>query len=155
MSQLWETTKSFYEEDEWPLITREETRVLQSSFRGKNGQWNCFVKVLEEQSFIIFYSMASVTVPEGKRYAAAEFITRANYGMYIGNFEMDFSDGEVRFKTSVDVENTAEIRALLKQITYANVTTMDRYLPGLMAICYGTTSPEDAVAMVERPATDA
>jgi len=33
-----------------------------------------------------------------------EFLTRANYGLNIGNFEMDFQDGEIRFKTAIDVE---------------------------------------------------
>jgi hypothetical protein len=155
MTTLWERTKKFYEEDQWPLMEREDLGILRSNFEGKNGMWPCVVRVLEEQCFVLFYSTASMKVPEGKHYAAMEFLTRANYGLYIGNFELDLSDGEVRYKTSVDVEGTPEIGALLKQITYANVTTMDRYLPGLMAVCYGNVSPEDAIAMVEQRKQDA
>ena len=32
----------------------------------------------------------------------AEFLTRANYGIMIGNFEMDFNDGEVRYKGALE-----------------------------------------------------
>ncbi len=32
-----------------------------------------------------------------------EFITRANYGLPSGNFEMNYDTGEVRFRTSVFV----------------------------------------------------
>ena len=42
--------------------------------------------------------------PEEMRVPMAEFLTRANYGLRIGNFEMDFEDGEVRYKSSVDFE---------------------------------------------------
>jgi hypothetical protein len=31
-----------------------------------------------------------------ERAPPAEFITRANYGLIIGNFELDFEDGEIR-----------------------------------------------------------
>lgn len=30
----------------------------------------------------------------------AEFLTRANYGLVFGNFEMDMHDGEIRYKPS-------------------------------------------------------
>jgi len=43
-------------------------------------------------------------VISSKRGAVAEFINRANYGIIIGNFEMDFADGEIRYKTSIDVQ---------------------------------------------------
>ena len=80
-------------------------------------------------------------------------MTRANYGLIIGNFEMDFSDGEVRYKTSIDVEDEDEDDrlsvALIKNLVYANVLTMDRYLPGVMSIIYGDVSPAQAIAQME------
>ncbi len=69
--------------------------------------------------------------------AIAEFITRANYGLVIGNFELDFSDGELRYKTAIDVEDDNLSFALIKQMVYANVIIMDKYLPGIMAVIEG------------------
>ena len=80
----------------------------------------------------------------------AEFITRANYGMIIGNFELDFSDGEVRYKTSIDVEGAELVPAVIRQLVYANVLTMDRYLKGIMAVAFGGVDPEMAVKSVEQ-----
>ena len=39
--------------------------------------------------------------------------------------------------------------ALIKQLVYANVLTMDRYLPGIMAIIYSDTPPIDAINDIE------
>jgi hypothetical protein len=97
----------------------------------------------------VFYSVSPVNVPEHKRPEIAEFITRANYDMVIGNFEMDYGDGEVRFKTSIDVEGTELTPELLKPLLYANVLMMDQYLPGIMSVIYADVSPETAVAQVE------
>jgi hypothetical protein len=44
-----------------------------------------------------------ITALKGKQQTIAKFITRANYGMSLGNFELDFNDGEIRYKTSIDV----------------------------------------------------
>ena len=78
----------------------------------------------------------------------AEFIARANYGIVLGNFEIDFSDGEVRFKTSIDVEGSELTPALIEPVMYANVLTMDEYLPGLLAVSQGTATPEEAVNQI-------
>jgi hypothetical protein len=79
----------------------------------------------------------------------ADFLTRANYGLIVGNFEMDLNDGEVRYKTSIDVEGDELTPALLRNLAYTNVKTMDRYLPGLMSVMYGALTSEQAIHMVE------
>lgn len=79
----------------------------------------------------------------------AEYLTRANYGLVLGNFEMDFRDGEVRYKTSIDVEGAEIVPGLIRNLVYANVITMDRYLPGLLSVIYGNLTPHEAITQVE------
>ena len=79
----------------------------------------------------------------------AEFITRANYGLVLGAFEMDFSDGEIRYRSGVGVEGEELTHAYIRPIVYANVLTMDKYLSGIMKVIYGDTTPESAVEQVE------
>ena len=123
--------------------------VLQLAFQGTHGRWLCFAQAREESSQVVFYSVAPVQIPEDKRVAVAEYITRANYGLIIGNFELDFIDGELRYKTSLDAEGTPLTTELLQPVTFANVSTMDRYLPGLMAVLYGNVSPQTAIEQIE------
>ena len=123
--------------------------ALQVGFQGESGQWLCYARIREEQEQFVFYSVCQVNAPEDKRMAVAEFLTRANYGLLIGNFELDFSDGETRYKTSIDVEGDHLSPALVQQLVYANVLTMDRYLPGIMSVLYGDVSPAEAIAQIE------
>ena len=149
MTAILDTATSFFEEDGWPFTQFEGQPVLQMGFRGENGQWTCLAQAREEQSQFLFYSLCPVNAPEDSRPAVAEFLTRANYGLFIGNFELDLDDGEIRYKTSIDVEGDHLSPALVQQLVYANVFTMDRYLPGMMGVIYGHISPEDAIAQVE------
>lgn len=65
--------------------------------------------------------------------------------MMIGNFEMDFTDGEIRYKTSIDVEGDKLSSALIKRLVYANVMMMDEYLPGIVSVTEGDMEPKDAI----------
>ncbi len=124
-------------------------------FQGENGQWTCYAQAREEQAQLLFYAVCPVKAPEDKRMAVAELLTRANYGLFIGNFEQDMTDGEIRYKTSIDVEGDRLTPALVKPLVYANVLMMDRYLPGIMSVIYGNAAPAEAVAKTEGTASRA
>jgi hypothetical protein len=149
MSHLMDTMIAFFEEDEWPYTIVEEGSVLGIVFQGQHGQWTCYAQAREPQQQFVFYSVCPVNAPQSKRNAMMAFLTRANYGLVIGNFEMDLEDGEIRYKTSIDVEGTELVAPLMKPVVYANVMMMDQYLPGIMSIIYSDVSPEQAIAQVE------
>ncbi len=119
------------------------------SFQGENGQWMCLVKVREEQEQLIFYSISPVKVAENKRLVMAEFLSRANFGLSIGNFELNFADGQIRYKTSIAAKGNGVNSALIGQLIFANLLTMDEYLPGIMSIIYTELSAVEAIAQIE------
>jgi hypothetical protein len=85
----------------------------------------------------------------GKRPAAAELFTRINYGLTIGTFEMDFSDGEIRYRTGIDVTGGELAPEMVMSLIAATVGTVDRYHPAIMSFLWNDMTPEDAVALVE------
>jgi hypothetical protein len=149
MGAIFDAMEAFFKEDEWPYSQVQDKPALSMGFSGKNGSWTCFARAEEEKEIFLFYSYAPVKAPEDKRPLIADFMTRANYGMYIGNFELDFNDGEIRYKTSIDVEGDRLSSPLIKRLVYANVGVMDKYLPGIMSVIYGGASPTEAIAQVE------
>jgi hypothetical protein len=149
MGEILDTTIVFFQQDAWSFTQLEDQPILRLGFQGESGQWTCYAQAREEQAQFLFYSLCPVKAPEDKRMAVAEFLTRANYGMFIGNFELDYSDGEIRYRTSIDVEGSQLTPALVRPLVYANVLMMDRYLPGIMSVIYGNVSPAEAVAKAE------
>lgn len=149
MGTILDSFKRFFEDDDWPYTEMADRAVLKSGFNGDHGQFTLIVQERAEQEQMVVYSMLPVKTPEALRATVAEFITRANYGMIIGNFELDYNDGEVRYKTSLDVENAQELYPLIKNLVYSNVMTMDRYMPGLMRVIYGGVSAQEAVQEIE------
>jgi hypothetical protein len=146
---IFDALVGFFDSENWATTRLADETILQMAFQGRSHQWMCFAQAREDLGQIVFYSVAPVVIPPEKRLAVAEFITRANYGLIIGNFEMDFQDGEFRYKTSLDLEGVVPVPALFAPLVYANVATMDRYLPGLMAVLYGSAAPAGAIDQVE------
>jgi hypothetical protein len=149
MGQLFEAVVDYLTEDDWKFNVVKDDTALMLSFRGEAGSWQCFATVDEEKQWFTFYSILPSNVPEEKRVEIAEFITRANYGLVIGNFEMDYADGEVRYKTSVDVEGGELTPKMIENLMRANLMTMDRYFAGVMGVLYGDRDPAEAIAEME------
>ena len=72
-----------------------------------------------------------LTVPSDKLQLMAEMLTRINSGLMIGNFEMDFEDGELRYKTSIDYENELT-DSLIHNIISVNIMTVDSFSKALI-----------------------
>ena len=154
MGRILDIVGRFLEEDDWPVNQVEGRSVYKTAFEGKNGQFTCYAQERTEQEQFVFYSIFPVRSPENKLDVIAQFVTRANYGMIIGNFEMDYADGEIRYKTSIDIEDIALDEPLVRHMVYANVLTMDKYFPGLMRVLYAGIDPVAAIEEVEGAQTD-
>ncbi len=153
MGRILDAVGRFLEEDDWPHNLIDGRAVYKTGFEGKNGQFTCYAQERTEQDQFVFYAVFPVRAPENRIPDVAEFINRANYGMIIGNFEIDYGDGEIRYKTSVDVEEVDIVEPLIRHLIYANVLTMDKYFPGLMRVLYAGITPAAAVEEVEGEST--
>jgi hypothetical protein len=149
MSAIIEACVAFFEADEWPHERIQELPMVRSRYAGRNGNYDCWFQARPAEQQLMFYSRAPVNAPPNRRAALAEFFTRANYGMVVGNFELDMDDGEMRYKVSCDVEGVELHLTFLKNISYTAVVTLDRYLPGIMKVLYSEIDPAEAVREIE------
>ncbi len=127
----------------------DDNHVIRTEYTGGNGTWFVFAIARHNDQRCTVYSQVPWTTPEEHRPAMAEAVTRVNFGLPLGNFELDYSDGEVRFKTSIDVTGARLTTQLFEDLFEPNLSTMDLYLPALEAVRDGRMSPEEAVRMVE------
>lgn len=149
MGDILDTLVDFFQQEDWTYEQLPDLPIFRLGMTGRNGKWVGYAQAREEQDQAVFYSVCPANVPEDRRMAMAEFMARVNYGLVIGNFEMDFHDGEVRYKTSIDVENDRLTPALVRNMIVLNLQMMDRCLPGIMAVAFGDVAPEEAVSRIQ------
>jgi hypothetical protein len=146
--QAFVTLGRFLEAEGWGPKQVEDAPIYQTSFSGESGPITCYAQVRVEEEILLCYAVAPVQVEEAARPAMAEFVARANYGLWIGNFEMDWDDGEVRYKSSLDFEGVALTPALIRNTISPTVQMMVCYLPGLVSVMTGKP-PAQALSEVD------
>lgn len=147
--QAFELLTKFLDTDEWYPRRIDGKYAFSMTYSGKNGDFRCYAIIRVDLEEFLFYAVSPVKAPEHVHGAISEFLTRANYGLRIGNFELDYSDGEIRYKSSLDFESQALTQELIRNAIYPAVHTMDRYLPGLLRVSFGGATPLEAIEEVE------
>ncbi|MFA6319062.1 MAG: YbjN domain-containing protein [Elusimicrobiota bacterium] len=150
MGKLLDTVAEFLIDDKWVFDKVEGRDIIKTGVRVKNASYRMFIDCVEVRQQVMLYVLSPDVVAPEKRLFAAEFLTRANYGLRFGNFELDMDDGEVRFKVSVDVEGSLLSTQMVRNMVAMAVLTMDRYYPGLKAVCLTDTTPKSAAEDIDK-----
>jgi len=154
MGRIFETVERYFKNDDWNGEPIEEG-VLAFRLENQRGQqWGCLAIAFEEAEQFAFYSVLLDEAPQERRAEVSEFIMRANHGMQVGNFEMDLDDGEVRFKTSVDVENIELDEQIIRNLVELNLMMMGIYFDGIMAVVSGKKRVLEAIGEIETDDVD-
>lgn len=81
-----------------------ETHHLSLRMKNEPINWVCLFRIQERTQLVAVYGILPFSIPDSHRNAAMLLKTQLNYDMILGNIEMDLSDGEIRYKTAIDVE---------------------------------------------------
>jgi hypothetical protein len=145
MENVIEKLAEFLRSRGWKCSLEADKHLIQTTANGKNGRWTCVGIAGSESEHLIFLSIFPVNAPQEKRRAIAELLTRINYRLTHGCYEMDFGDGEIRFRTSIPVFSGDLPGEALEYLVFANLCTFDGYLGTIMKVLYSPTSPKSAL----------
>ena len=145
--------KKFLTDDDWHYSFNEDTGIFRFGLKIRSKLQNIsYVIDVHNQEFIV-YGICPICVDwmdAEMMVQMAEFICRANYGLKNGCFELDFRDGEIRFRSYVDCENHLPSDAVVKNSIYSTAATIKRYAPGIVDIIFGGSLAKDAIAKCEK-----
>jgi hypothetical protein len=122
-------------DDGWPIQHDPEQPALFTAFAGQNGERRAILVFEPGVGRILIYTMMYDDSPPAIHSAMVELITRINYGLGAGCFEMDLNDGEVRYRVTWPAEMTMPhvvIPALIDACM-----TVDTYAPTFNAVSKG------------------
>lgn len=143
--EIAEVIKKFLVENDWRFMFDEKEGVFTVviGLKSKLESTRCEIRVGEDS----FINLAGVkfNAPEEARDAVCEFITRANYGLLNGNFEMDFEDGEIRYKSWCNCDDMLPTVAIVRDAIVIPALMLTRFGDGLAAVIFGMKTPLEAI----------
>lgn len=151
MRTLLETVATYLQNEGWNFDTEPEHDRLVGYVNGDNATWQWLLTTLEddENHIVRIYSNLPVNIPEGRRLAIAELITRINDSLGSGHFEMDFADGQVCCKTMLNLMDGTLTKAMFMRIFMLNLTITEQNIQTIMGVAFGGMEPAAAMEMQE------
>lgn len=145
MKSAIESFTEFFDKQGWSYHQCSVRPVIHTGFTGDNGRWNCVAIAGPKDEHLLFLSLLPCKAIPTRRAACAELLTRINFGLTHGCFEMDFEDGEIRFRTSVPLASAEVSPELVEHLVFSNLCTVDRFFGAIMKVIYAEVSPKSAM----------
>ncbi len=138
--------ESYLTEKGWQFIEHQNKNQLILRMKMKTVDTCSIQMSVVSPSTAIFYTIFPIKVPENRRAAVNEYLTRANGHLTCGNFQMRYDDGEVRFRLGQFSETAEEVpQSHLEQLINLGCHITDIYAPGLLSVLYAEEDPAAAL----------
>lgn len=135
----------------WTDKDGDEIFGIDSANTMSNGRFKVHIYGEEKRNLVLFYCYFYTNAPPRKRQEMAEFISRVNLNLCNGNFEMDFFDGEVRYKTCLLYDGVPLSFDGMRAHLDACLRMMDRCAPWIESVIISEYNPAQAVELLRQP----
>lgn len=148
--KIAEAVKRFLNRDRFHYVFNNESGIFRYDLT-LAGALKCvefFIAVNETSYNVYAVSPVSATKdnPEQMR-RMAEFVCRANYGLREGNFELDFNDGELRYKCFVNCEGSIPNSAVIRSSLICPAVMFNLYGDAILETLFNDVPVEDAIRL--------
>jgi len=151
-SDIVNAIKQFLDSDDWNYRFDSDKGLFRFglNLQGPIKQVNYIIDAQEDEYVLYAISPIGAESTDANMMAKmAEFVCRANYGFKNGCFELDMSDGEIRFRSYVDCEDQIPSQQVIKNSIYCPAAMFRRYAPGITSIIFNDANPAEAVERCE------
>lgn len=152
-NEIVELVKEVLEKNGLVYFFDEEHRIFE--FVGKvkcQIHWLRYIISVEEGA-LVFYGLCPI-VPdyqdEEMMAKMAEFTCRVNFGLLNGCFELDYRDGELRYKSFIDCEGGVPSAQCINNSIHCIAALYKRYADGIIEILFKDRSAKEAVESCEQ-----
>ena len=137
MKNVIDKIKNFFENNDWKYKYNEQDNVFTAGINMGNVLGNVRILIAVDENYYNVYTILNSKAEENYYDSVGEFLHRANYGLRNGNFEMDYSDGEVRYKSFVHFKNMNVSEEVVEESIIVGISMIERYGRGILKMMLG------------------
>lgn len=120
--------------------------VFSMNMDNSTGSLKVIIQLLEERFLV--YAFLSNRASKARLSAVSEFLHRANFGLINGNFELNYSTGEVRYKTFVNAKEINVSAAIIRDSISVPIMMFSKYGDGLLNVMTSKNNPESIIKSI-------
>ena len=148
MFVIGESLVELYARHKWKFVKRGD-RAYVVALQGETQKFDFWAFINKGGVMLALYALVPLIVPAAKRNAVGEFLHMVNFNMLLGSFEMDYKDGELRYKLCADFDGEKPSLDAVGDLYDCALATVDRYFPSLAGMLFANLTPQQAIELVE------
>lgn len=136
------------DDQKWNYHRVAERPTLFSGFSGTDALWDFNMFARKKSDGLVLLGVNSFIPNKARpeqRAVCAELLSRINFELTLGCFEMNHQDGELRFRTSAVLPAGDITVGVVEHLIRSNLATVDERIGQIMAVLYGNMTPEEAL----------
>lgn len=146
--------QNYFEKNDWYYILHsdEEVTYFKAGIKLDSKLRRCDIIVDIRDDYYLSYAKIALGADENSMVAVSEYLHRVNFGLKLGCFELDPSDGEIRYKMYVDCGDDCDCmptESVICRSIELPASMVEKYGDGLMQVLLGQATPEEASEAAE------
>ena len=105
------------------------------------------VIIVGKEDRLVIVVKQATNIPEDRRSAVAELACRINWMVKYGQFELDFDDGELRYRLEIPTDEQGVSVPVMRHAFFAPLSYMHSFFPAIMAVTFGGMTAKQALAL--------
>ncbi len=135
MNQNIAIVKEVFDTDGWRTEMIPGEDVIYSIYVCDSGEWIFYARTTSE--IVAFYSLYPEIIPPLIHGNILKLLMKFNDGLIIGNFEFNFENNEIRFKTSLETTKFVLSAEICRSLLYNNLAQMEKCIKQINSLIKG------------------
>lgn len=116
-----------------------EEGLIVAQMSGEHGNWHTYIQITDDVKVrhVVVHAHLPALIPVSTRLKVTELLTRINYGLVLGNFELGLDDGELLFKTAVDLADGQLTQAMFDRLYQLSSRVMNEHYGQIWSVAFG------------------
>ena len=151
--QIKNCIQNYLDQNKWYYTFDEEDTYFKAGIKIDGKLSRCDLIIDIGKSFYLVYAKIALSADPTNINAVSEYLHRANFGLKLGSFELDHSDGEIRYKMYVDCGDDCDCmpsESVIRRSLEMPASMLEIYGDGLMRVLLGVATPEEAIEEAEQ-----
>lgn len=148
--EMIDAVRDYFDDEGYHYQYNAEGGYIRSGFsvRGKLRKVDLYCD-FKDHGYLV-YAISQINGDKDNLDELIRYLTMANYSLVAGNFEVDVTDGEIRFKFWVPTEGLSELsKEIIDDSIMVPCSMMGKYGDGIAALALGFSDAQTEIKKAE------
>ena len=142
MKKTMELIENLFADLDWKYTYNSKNSVIKTGINMNNALGNLDIYILLRKNSYSVLVCLNNHVEKKYLQQVSEYLHRVNFGLNNGNFELDYEDGEIRYKTFVSFENIELSKDIIEDSILLPLAMFEKYGLNLLLLMLQEADPK-------------